>query len=118
MQHFHITRIWRGTIENLSRHVGLTHLLGEIGILHGVEARAGITISEEKIPQAFCLCLALQALHDIGLAAGELPAIANVYITVILGLDWADFFIYKLFNFRQQRRNICADSKVHHCSPI
>ena len=52
VQHFHIARIRRRAVEHFSRHMRLPHLLGEVGVFHGIQAGAGVAIGEEEVPQS------------------------------------------------------------------
>ena len=76
-QHFHIAGVRRITIEHLGRDSDLAHFLGQIGVFHGAQAIATVTIRQPEIPKPAFFCLGLQPIQNFQLAVCVLEPVAR-----------------------------------------
>ena len=105
-QHFHIAGVRRVAVEHLGRDGDLAHLLGQIGVFHGAQAIATVTVCQPEIPKPAFLGLGLQPVQNFQLTVCVLEPVTR-RVCSDLGVEFSiqrgDFVFHHIAHRIDQR---------------
>ena len=101
LKHLHVARVWGRAIKDLSCQGNLTHLFGQVGVLHCRQPLPLVTVGQPKVPKPPGLRIGFQTIENLKLAICVLKSVAGGVFSN---------FIVKLCI---QRRDIGLDHIAH-----
>ena len=92
MQYFHVAGIRRRAIKDLGSQARLAHLLGQVGVFHGVKTGA-LLPGQKEVPQARFPGLGFQRFQNLRLTVSQDKRIVNLDLGDELVLDRHDLLV-------------------------